>query len=92
MSHLIIRSIQHRRALLSHQKMGISESSLPCMSCATVWPFRSLFWWWGGLLSLAKEWGKKSEEGPCCSALLGENPFSFNLRRGAGEELERPKG
>ena len=38
--------------------------------------------------------GKRSEGGPCCSALLGENPFSFNLRRGAEaeEEAERPKG
>ena len=49
--------------------------------------FFAFFGGQGLLLSLAKEWEKKSEGGPCCSALLGENPFSFNLRRGAAEEL-----
>ena len=43
MSHLIIRSIQHRRVLLSHQKMGISESSLPCRRAQQYGLFAAFF-------------------------------------------------
>jgi len=51
------------------------------------------FWGPGSSTVLGQRMEKRSEGGPCCSALLGENPFSFNLRRGAEaeEEAERLK-
>ena len=67
---------------------------------ATVFSSRSpllllfcLFWGPGSSTVLGQRMEKRSEGGPCCSALLGENPFSFNLRRGAEaeEEAERLK-